>query len=173
MSAIARHLLARSLAGNQGLRGVQSVLVAQSAVQVSHTGNLNEVALATISLSAGIMGPSGILLIEPVWTHTDSINNKTLRVRVGGLAGAIVFSKVNGAATASEAPLIVLANRNAQNSQIAPYSPAGSYYSGNAALPATHAIDMAQAQDLVITGQLASAGEAVRLEYYAIALAKP
>lgn len=170
--SLVRHLLARSILGNQALRGLPSI-VAQSAVQVSHTGNSNEVALATVSLGAGIMGTSGILLIEPCWTHTVSINNKTLRVRVGGIAGTIIFSKVNGATIAASAPLIVLANRNAQNSQIVPYSPAGQYYSENASAPATHAIDMALAQDLVITGQLASSGETVRLESYQVSLLKP
>lgn len=172
MNFLARHLAARAALGSQGLRGLQQIL-AFSAVQASHTGNTNEVALATLNIPAGLMGANGALIIEPIWSHTVSINNKTLRVRMGGVAGTIIFSKVNGAAVASEAPLIVLANRNAENSQLAPYSPAGNYFSGNASAPATHAINTAQAQDLVITGQLASAGEQVRLEAYSVFLVKP
>lgn len=164
--------LARAALGNLGVRGVPR-LIAQSAVQVVHTGNTNEIALATITIPGGTLGANGALVVEPVWSHTASVNNKTLRARLGGLAGTIIYSKVNGATVQSEAPLILLANRNVQNAQIAPYSPAGNYFSGNTAAPATHAIDTSTDKDLVLSGQLANAGEQVRLEYYSVFVVKP
>ncbi len=62
-------------------------VVASSAVAISHTGDTNETALVNIPITGGTMGPNGFIRITTLWNVTSSANNKSLRVRFGGLAG--------------------------------------------------------------------------------------
>ena len=70
-----------------------------------------------ITLPAGAMGPNGVLRITTLWSYTNSANNKTLRVRLGGLSGTAFQANV---VTASNIGVMqrTIQNRNSQASQI-------------------------------------------------------
>lgn len=150
-------------------RAVQSWRVlAASAVAASHTGDTSETVLATVPAPAGGMGPNGALRITTQWSYTNSANNKTLRCRLGGLSGAAVFAPF-ATTTATAVIQRLLQNRNSQSSQVTfQAGTINSFTTGSAV--ATPAVDTSIAQDLVFTGQLANAGDAVTLESYLVEL---
>lgn len=144
-----------------GLPPVQ--LLDVSGAAVSHTGDTNETALATIPIAAGLMDINDRLEISGVFTFPNSANIKTLRVRLGGIAGTI-FKSFTPTTTTQIDFLTHITNRGAQDAQVGP--PAGQIVINQsiAASVVTGAIDMSEAQDLVITAQLASAGETITLQ---------
>src|SRR5688500_8097166 len=40
--------------------------------------------LTSFTVAAGILGVNSILQIEPVWTFASSVNNKILKIKIGG-----------------------------------------------------------------------------------------
>lgn len=153
----------------------QSRILAASAVAVSHTGDANETILATIAIPAGIMGLNGILRVTSFWTVTASVNNKTLRHRLGGIAGTIfgtVGPTTNAAVTVPHM-ISQIANRNAVNAQLG-------YTLRNRVTDlltqgelTTGTVNTAAAQDLVFTGLLATTTETITLEGYLVELLAP
>lgn len=142
---------------NKGMRGPPNL--AQSAVAVSHTGNTTETTLATIAVPANMMGPNGALRINAQFSHTNSANNKTSRIRLGATEFAgTVQTTVAGSRIAA-----IIQNRNVANSQVG-----GFYGSSGGSAAVTAAIDTTVSQNLTITGQLASAGETITLESYTV-----
>jgi hypothetical protein len=143
-------------------------VIAQSGAAVSHTGDTNETALATIPIPAGAMGANGALRITTIWSVTNSGNNKTPRIRLGGLAGT-AFMALNITANATLSDQRVIRNRNNEASQVCVNtgSPSGGFGLSTAAVT-TGAVNTASAQDLVISGQLANSGETITLEAYTI-----
>ena len=95
-------------------------------------------------------------------TFSSSANNKILKVRVDGVT---VYSATR-TTSVKEAPLIVLANRNSLTSQIQPYDNA--YVTAGSDTPATYTINFANSVTVDITGQRASNGDALKLEYYRV-----
>jgi Right handed beta helix region len=139
-------------------------IIGKSNAAVANTGNTNENTLATISLpGVGAMGATGTLEIEAFFSYTNSANNKTLAVKLGGTT---VSSAVLTTTTRFRFYLTV-GNRNATNSQVI-----GSLIPGNSGTAglATAAIDTSGAVDVTLTAQLASAGETITLEYYTVKL---
>jgi hypothetical protein len=142
-------------------------LLAASAVAVSVTGTTSETVLATVTIPAGAMGLNGGVRIVTRWSMAASANNKTSRHRLGGIAGSVIASVPSTTSTA----LLESSSRNRG-------SPSSQYHMahGNrgtdlvmAVLSATtSAIDMTQAQDLVITGQLALGTETLTLDNYEV-----
>jgi hypothetical protein len=144
--------------------------LAKSAVAVSHTGDTNEFTLATIAIPAGAMGPSGALRVTSVWSHTSSGNNKTLRYRLGGVSGQQYMAAVN-TTVASLMTQRLIQNRNSQASQVSSAQAIANAFGTSGGSPVTSTVDMSAAQDLVISGHLASAGETIALESYLVELA--
>lgn len=134
---------------------------AQSATPVSVTGTLTETTLATITIPGGMMGPNGSLRIRALFGGTNSANSKTMRVRLAGSAMA-----TSAGFTTSDYALhqVLVANRNAQNSQLASY---GTAQAGTGSVTVT-AVDTSVDQLLTITGQLASAGETLTLQSFLV-----
>lgn len=116
--------------------------------------------LASFTIPAGTLGVNSILQIEPLWTFTDSVNNKIVKVKVGGVA---VYTATR-TTVVKEAPLVVLANRNSLVSQIQPYD--NSYVAAGSGVPATYTIDFSVAVDVEITGQRANAADTLALQYF-------
>jgi hypothetical protein len=144
-------------------------VLAASAVAASHTGNTTETALATIALPAGAMGPNGVLRITSVFSYASSVNAKTFRFRLGGASGT---EFLNLAQTTSSGFMTqrLIQNRNSQASQVgSPLVIANTW--GPGVTPPTGVRDTASAQDIVISGQLANAGETVTLESYLVEVA--
>lgn len=145
-----------------------SVLLARSAVAASVTGTLSETALATVTIKAGVMGTNGQLRITTLWSHTNSANTKTERVRLGGIGGT-AFLEVNATTTDSGQLMTMIRNRNSASSQVG--ADRGSSGLGLlAGAIATASLDTAAAQDIAITGQLVTAAESITLESYSVEL---
>lgn len=131
----------------------------------AHTGDTAETALASFTVPGGAMGPNGVIRVTALWTYTNSANVKTLRVRLGGLSGAIFQAN-----TVSTSNVIVtqrtIHNRNSQLSQVGfNVSVANSFVAvGSGSPPATGSEDTSVDQALVISCQLANSSETVTLE---------
>jgi hypothetical protein len=145
---------------------VARLLAASAATGMSHTGNTNETALATISVSPP--GPNGGIEVRTVWSYTNSGNNKTLRVRLGGIGGTAYLALVpTTTTTLSDSRRI--RNRNSNSSQVGSFSAANSGgFNTSSAAVVTSSTDWSAAVDLVISAQLASAGETITLESYEV-----
>lgn len=160
-----------SFVAAEGFTGRYSIIAA-SAVAVPHTGNTNETTLATVAIPAGAMGLNGSLRVTTLWSCTNSGNNKTMRARLGGIGGSAFLAAV-ATTSASMRVMSILSNRDAANSQVG-------FPSGNSAGTGTStgaiftsAVDTSAEQTLVLTAQLASAGETITLESYQVELLIP
>lgn len=120
---------------------------------------LDEV-LESFLIPAGTLGVNSILQIEPLWTFTNSANNKILSVKIGD---ATIYSATR-TTSVMEAPLVVLANRNSVASQIISHS--GSYVTAGTTAPSTFTIDFSKDQIVFLMGQRANSGDTLKLEYY-------
>jgi Protein of unknown function (DUF2793) len=145
-------------------------VLAASAVAASHTGNTTETALATIALPAGAMGPNGVLRVTGVITGTNSANNKTWRLRLGG-SGGTEFASFGLTTNGTGVLHRLISNRNNAASQVSMALNSTNAFGNSTTAPATGAIDTANAQDIVISGQLANASETVTLESYMVEVA--
>jgi hypothetical protein len=143
-------------------------LLAASGVAVALTGTTNETAMATISIPAGAMGLNGGVMVKSVWSYTNSANAKTIRGRLGGIAGTTFLSFGATVTSAMSDMQRRFRNRGSASSQICSL-PVGSFTNGGStSAPATMAIDTAATQDVVLSGQLASAAETITLESYEV-----
>lgn len=138
-------------------------VLAQSAVAASHTGNLLETTLATITVPAGAMGANGQVEIWALFSVTNNANVKTPRIRLGGSA----FYSASLASTASAQCIVRIANRNAANSQVS-FAGVVSGIGSSSSAVATGAIDTSAAVSITITGQLAVATDTITLESYIV-----
>jgi hypothetical protein len=146
-------------------------VLAQSSVAVTLTGSTAETALATIVVPGGAMGANGRLRVSALWSITNNANNKTLRARLGGLAG-VAFQSVALTASASFRSQCEIANRNNQAIQVgANASLGGGGWSATGAAVTTATVNTATAANLVLSGQLANASDSVVLEGYLVELA--
>lgn len=115
------------------------------------------------------MGANGILRITTLWTYTNSVNNKTLRVDFGGTD----FLSNIATTTLSTQTLTMIRNRAATNSQVGFTNATFSAIGTTTGALTTASIDTTAEQSLTITGQLASSGENITLESYLVELIIP
>jgi len=148
-------------------------LLAKSGAASALTGSTSETTLATITIPANTLGTNGFLRVTSLWTMTNNANNKTPRVRLGGLSGTQLASLA--LTTIANARLeTVLIAANATNAQVATtWEPRGTdqLVSGAASIVSS-AIDMTASQDLVLTGQLANSADTLTLVGYIVEYAK-
>ena len=138
-------------------------ILAASAAASSHTGDTNETTLATITVPAGAMGANGYVVIESLWTITNSANNKITRAKFGGTT--MMSATFTTEATYNN--LVRVANRNATNSQVSSTTTVGSGGWGQSTSATnTAAIDTTASVSITLTGQLANTGETITLESY-------
>lgn len=143
-------------------------VLAASAVGSSVTGSTSKTALATINVPAGAMGANGRLRVTTHISMTASSNIKTLLVELGGTA---FYSRTEaGATVATYRDQREIANRNSQSSQVSWRATSIGGFGGGTAATTTAAINTASAQQLIISGQLANAGETITLESYLVEL---
>lgn len=147
--------------------GLWTVLAA-SAVQVPHTGDTNETALATITVPGGAMGANGILRVTTLHSFTNGADDKTLRVRFSGISGTAYGSWLT-TATATLRAQCQINNRNAENSQAGATGGLTGFGPSTGALT-TSAVDTTVATTIVITGQLENGANAINLESYLVEL---
>lgn len=162
--------IARAVAGQLTVEGKPiPYVLAQSGASVSAGAVTTEEVLATISVPGGAMGPNGIIQVFTNFSVTNSSNNKTLRVRVGGVSGTEFFNLVLTTNVAS-GRITTIANQNSASSQtgIASVGNANGIGSGALAVP-TASVNTSNNFDIVITGQKASSGETLTLvNYFAV-----
>lgn len=157
------------------ITGVSGVpyLLAQSGAAVNTPADTTEDILATITIAAGILGTAGMLLVETVWTLTNSGNAKGMRIRLGGIGGTAYMAAVGFTNQLTLMTRTLIWNRAAANSQVgcSPYmsTGAGTFFD---TAPTTSAIDTSASTTLVITGQKATSGETLTLESYTVSLLK-
>lgn len=136
------------------------------------TGTTNEAVLWEIEIPAGVIGPNDILICHPLLTHTNSANNKFLRVRFGPaatpLASRAVLWSVTSTTTATSGPHVAMRMRNSTSAAIMEHvvatttgSTRGFGQSSNPII--TPVVDTTVPSILSVTGQLASAGEAITM----------
>ena len=150
------------------LRPQSPLILAVSGTAVSAGANTTENVLATITIPGGSMGANGQLWVYSLWSYTNSANNKTLRVRLGGAGGTQALASTHTTST-HFADLRIIQNVNAQNSQIF-FDRGSTPHPGatSAGANITAAIDTSAATTLVLTGQKASAGETLTLSAYSV-----
>lgn len=152
-----------------GSGGVPYVLAA-SGVAVSTTGNVVENILATVTIPANSLGANGIIRIFTIWTHTNSANAKTCRVRLGDIGGAIYDQQVL-TTTLTTRSMRWIMNRNATNSQIGGF-PTGIAFATSSVAIVTSSIDTTAPTELVFTGQNSVGSETITLESYFVEIMK-
>lgn len=141
-------------------------ILAQSSVAATAPADTNENILATVTIPAGAMGANGRLRITTQWTVTNSGNNKTLRARLGGIGGTAYLSSTQ-TTVATVRDQREIGNRNSQASQVGALISGGGFgTTSNAAVTST--VDTSAETTVVITGQKATAGEALTLESYIV-----
>jgi len=150
---------------------LERYVLAASGAQSSHTGDTNETALRTIAIPANALGANGFVRVTFVFSHTNSVNTKTVRVRLNGVAGTIYYSTANTTTTSGRAEIEIF-NRNATNSQVGFLTASAGFSNGLAAGVITSAIDTTASVDLVVTGQLTNTGETVAVESYVVEVVK-
>jgi hypothetical protein len=152
------------------VRPFTPIILGVSGVASSAGANTTENVLATVNIPAGIMGPNGLLRIYSLWSYTNSANNKTLRIRLGGAGGTQVFAITQTTST-HMSDLRHIQNANAQNAQV--FHDRGSQPAvgaTSAGANVTAAIDTSLGTTLVFTGQKALNSETLTLSSYYVEL---
>lgn len=152
------------LSGVNVLEGQAPILLGCVTAQVSHTGNTSETALATFTIPRRALGPNGIIEIDALFGGQASANDKVARIRLNGVAGSLVWETTQTTNPNTRVSRFI-ANRNNAASQIVMFNSVNSFANSANAL-VTLSVDTAAADvDLVLTGQLETAGESVTLEF--------
>ncbi len=144
-------------------------VLAQSAVQVSHTGNTSETIMAAVTVPAGALGANGRLRLTAHWSYPNNGNNKNLRMRFGGIGGTLIHVTTATTTTNLRAQ-VEGANRNATNSQYWMPTSMGGGFGTNSGSMVAGAIDTTVAQDVCFITTLGNAGDTVILESYMVEL---
>lgn len=144
-------------------------ILAQSAAGVSGAADANENTLATVTVPGGALGLNGRLRVTALFTVTNSVNNKVLRVRFSGISGTI-YHTVTLTTNASYKVEADIANRGATNSQVGGMASIGGGWGTSGSAVITSAVDTTADTTLLITGQKVTAGETLTLESYLVEL---
>ena len=152
-------------------------IIGQSGASVSKTGDTNENGCATITIPANMLTANGRLEVWTLWTYTNSINNKTLRVRFGATAGSAYttgtqYLSVANTTTVTAQYITTIQNANATNSQVAMSNSGGVAGTSGAALT-TSSVDTTASSTVYVSAQLASSGETITLSAYQVKLVIP
>jgi hypothetical protein len=143
----------------------QYFILGQSSQNVAVPSQTTEYAWATLPIPAYTLGSNGLIRVKGRMLCTNNANAKTLRVRLGGISGTIVFSAA--AANSAYVTFSCEIGNTATNVQ----STVGDYVKD--ATPVSpvgiaSAIDTTALQNLVISGQKATAGDTCILLNYAV-----
>jgi hypothetical protein len=132
------------------------------------TGTVAETVIDTYTIPAGALGPNGMCRITALYTVSANASfTKTIRHRLGGIGGSILFSQGFTNVTNVQT-LTIFHNRNAQNSQIGAPSGLTATYGSASGGPAALAIDTSTAKDIVLTGTIPDAAQTIVRESYSV-----
>jgi hypothetical protein len=146
-------------------------ILAQSGTVATTPADTNENTLATITIPAGVLGASGRIELQAIWSVTSSGNAKTFRIRFSGAAGTQALSKSVTAVSGATSKTIIQ-NRNSVSAQ---YLVTEGMDSAGVTFgtTASSSEDTSAATTIVITGQKASAGETLNLIGYSAIIYRP
>lgn len=154
---------------DDAMSNVYWATVGASAVAINHTGTTSETVLATVTIPASYIGANGRVRITTSWSYTSSANNKTMRARFG-LSGAgtggTAYLQIQTATGTNFNDVREICNRNSASSQVGKGTFSSFGTSTNS--PTTSSIATTSDTEIAITGQLASSGETLTLEYYQV-----
>jgi hypothetical protein len=143
----------------------QNFILGQTSQNVAVPSQTTEYAFATLNIPAYTLGANGLIRIKGRVLCTNNANAKTLRVRFGGVSGAVVFSAaMANSSYVSFSCEIGNTNTNAQ-STVGDYTKDATMV---AALAVTSALNTTSAQSVVISGQKATAGDTLILLNYCV-----
>lgn len=146
---------ATNITGNAGSANILMATYAQN-TDTSVTGQGAETVLYTVNLPA--LGSNSILKVTCLWTVTNSSNNKTLKVKLGGTA----FSTTTITTNNTLQHVTIIRNRNSTSSQVAMANLSSTYgQTVNAVITGTEAT--ASGSTLTVTGTLANTSETITL----------
>jgi hypothetical protein len=151
----------------QGFAGIK--ILGQQNTSVSGAADVNENTLYSLLIKGGTVGANDSLRITRIEQYTNSVNNKTWRVKLGATAIRTFIATTSD----RDVEQIILSNRNSVSSQIGPGTSVGTIIgSALGTAPSTYAIDFSTDQTLTVTAQKASAGETMTLEQVLVELIK-
>lgn len=150
--------------------GVPSIPASPTAFSCAGPGAyvqaITEITMQTLKLQGGILGPSGHFEVNPIFSVSATVNDKTLKVK---LSSTEIHAAVPTTSETHYRPLIVCANRGSQSAQIAFAKTSFSGIAETTAAQVYGTVDTSVDQNITITGQLsAAATEYIVLEYYDI-----
>jgi hypothetical protein len=149
-----------------------SIALGASVVAVSAPADATEDQLASVTVPAYLLGLNAILRITTNWSFTNNANNKTLRVRFGGAAGT-AYLQIAETTTQYVRAETTIGNAGATNSQRGQsifFRQAAGTFAFQSATQITSAVDTTANQTVYISGQKATAGDALTLESYSVEL---
>jgi hypothetical protein len=146
-------------------QGKASVVLAQSAVASSVTNTLTDTQLASFTLPASILGLNGAIRITPIFTFTNSANNKILKVKLG-VSQAWSNTSAN---TTFARTQVTITNRNNASSQLIGANNISPFININSGLTSTTE-NTGNALAVTIWGQCSALAETITLEGYTIEL---
>jgi len=146
----------------------KTIVLASSAVAVSHTGTTAKTALVTIPLPA--LGANDQIRYQVAYSSVSSANNKTYAVTLGGVGGTDFFASTQTVGHFLETGSKRICNRGATNSQYGGLSAANIVGSASASTPVSGTIQTNVPVDLCICITLASAAETAKVESYLVEL---
>lgn len=156
---------------SNSLSGYSPILVlGKSSVSIDTASTVVEEVLATITIPTGLMTANSQVAITTLWTYTNSSNDKTLRVRLGGLSGISYLTKVV-TTTATSQTRTIIRNRSSASSQIG-FSANQSSYGDSTNAVVTSSINTNAGTTIVITGEKGLGTETLTLESYSVEVIK-
>lgn len=162
LAAFSAHAVTANIYGHDTVR-----LVEQSAVPVNVTGTTVETTVANLVIPGNSIAAHGSLRVTLLMSTPNNVNNKTIKVRLGG---ALINSIVSTNATTLNWE-IALANRGSSNSQVMQAST--TTFGLSTGVVAVTAIDTSKDQPLLITCQLAVGSDNCQLERYSVEILNP
>lgn len=130
-------------------------------VAAAHTGDTTETVKFTVTVPGGYMGPNGRLRIKVSATYTNSADSKSIRVRLGGLAGTLFGQSINTTTAGATFEFDIANANNAAVNVGGVTSGQGGWSTSSASTSGT--VNTAVDQDLVVTAQLANSGETITI----------
>ncbi len=134
------------------------------------TTTTTETVLATFTLNKKLASPNMTIVVNSLWSLSSSANNKTPRVRFGGVSGTEYINPQLTTSSSFQSECLIRF-RNALNSQVGMASAPTTAYGASGVAGTTSTLDMATTDaEIVMSGQLANSADSLTLRAVTITL---
>jgi hypothetical protein len=148
--------------------GGSGVLIGHSAVQIQHTGDTSNTELASITIPGGTLGANGFFVVNAIFGRVSgTAGTITGRVRWSGTAGNSLTALALTTAQFSFHEQRLVANRNAENSQICFVGGSSGFGTSTGSVD-TYSVDSSVDTTVKFMLQLANAADVGSLEFYSV-----